>query len=149
MLKLHAKPFAEGRSRFSDRIPEGSDLTAKVYVRVRFERGRDVLAQLDTGAAWSVLDPAMLRLLGPSLDWLEPARLGTRFGSLAGHLVRTPVTFLADEGPSITLPGTFFVSEHWPIGLTFLGYSGLLDSMRFALDPQANDFYFGLPAESW
>jgi len=27
--------------------------------------------------------------------------------------------------------------------LTFLGYSGLLDRIRFALDPQANDFYFG------
>ena len=25
----------------------------------------------------------------------------------------------------------------------------ILDSLRFAVDPQANDFYFGLPAESW
>lgn len=28
--------------------------------------------------------------------------------------------------------------------LTFLGYSGPLDGIRFALDPQANDFYFGV-----
>jgi hypothetical protein len=145
LIRLGDVRFSQGRSTFADRVAGVDEVTAKIYVRVRFEKGRDVLAQLDTGAAWSVLDPAMLRFLGSSVDWLEPARLGTRFGSLKGHLVRTPVTFLADEGPSITLPGTFFVSEHWPSGLTFLGYSGLLDSIRFALDPQANDFYFGLP----
>lgn len=145
MLKLHGRGFAEGRSRFSDRVPEGSDPTAKIYVKVRFETGTDVLAQLDTGSAWSVLDPSMLKFLGSSLDWLERARLSTRVGTLQGHLVRTPITLLADEGESITVPATFFVSEHWRIGLTFLGYSGLLDSIRFALDPQANDFYFGLP----
>jgi len=27
--------------------------------------------------------------------------------------------------------------------VSFLGYSGLLSNIRFALDPQANDFYFG------
>ncbi len=34
-------------------------------------------------------------------------------------------------------------SSDWPPGKTFLGYSGLLDSIRFALDPQRNHFYFG------
>lgn len=54
----------------------------------------------------------------------------------------------ADHAPGfreLTTVGTFFVSQDWPSGLTFLGYSGLLDSIRFALDPQANHFYFGLP----
>jgi hypothetical protein len=26
---------------------------------------------------------------------------------------------------------------------TFLGYSGLLERIRFAVDPQQNNFYFG------
>jgi hypothetical protein len=69
----------------------------------------------------------------------------TPLGVIHGHLVRVPFTLPADEGEDLALTGTFLVSDDWPSGLTFLGYSGLLDSIRFALDPQANDFYFGLP----
>ena len=61
---------------------------------------------------------------------------------MEGHLVRIPIRFLADEGESYNTEGTFFISPDWP-GCTFLGYSGLLDSLRFAFDPQANHFYFG------
>jgi hypothetical protein len=50
---------------------------------------------------------------------------------------------LAEIGESYDTEGTFFISPDWPAGRTFLGYSGLLDSIRFALDPQANHFYFG------
>jgi hypothetical protein len=52
------------------------------------------------------------------------------------------ITFLSDQGDPLDTYGTFFVSPDWP-GHTFLGYSGLLDSIRFALDPQVNHFYFG------
>jgi hypothetical protein len=69
----------------------------------------------------------------------------TPFGTIQGHLVRVPLILPADEGEDLALTGTFLISEDWPSGLTFLGYSGLLDSIRFALDPQANNFYFGLP----
>ena len=34
--------------------------------------------------------------------------------------------------------GTIFVSPDWPEGLSFLGYTGLLDSIRFAFDPPKN-----------
>ena len=73
----------------------------------------------------------------------ELTRLSSRFGTLEGYLVRLPITFLADEGESLATEGTFFVSTDWPLSVSFLGYSGLLDSIRFALDPQANHFYFG------
>ena len=149
MLRLAEELFTRGRSKFSDHAPGIWELTAKVYVRVQIGHGRPLLAQLDTGAAWSVLDPAVARGLGSSLEWLDPAIMATRFGPLSGRLAQAPVTFPAEEGEPLTMLGTFFVSEDWPSGLTFLGYSGLLDAMRFALDPQANDFYFGLPAESW
>jgi hypothetical protein len=71
--------------------------------------------------------------------------MSTRFGLLSGQLARAPITLHADEGESVTFVGTFFVSEDWPISMSFLGYSGLLEMVRFALDPQSNDFYFGLP----
>ncbi|HEX3131925.1 MAG TPA: aspartyl protease family protein [Thermoanaerobaculia bacterium] len=147
MLRLGREVFTTGRSRFADHSPAARDSSAKIYVRVAFEEGREVLAQLDTGAAWSVLAPDLARLLGLSSLAGDPARMRTPLGLMEGQLVRIPFILQADEGESLRFDGTFFVSEDWPDGMTFLGYSGLLDSVRFAVDPQANHFYFGLPAE--
>lgn len=69
--------------------------------------------------------------------------MNTWFGRKVGSLVRVPFTLLADEGEELVSEGLFFVTPDWPEGMTFLGYSGLLDSIRFALDPQVNDFFFG------
>jgi len=118
-------------------------------VRVKFENSIEVYAQLDTGAAWSVMAPDLAERIGLSLDEGDPARMLTPLGLLEGRLVRVPFSFPADEGDHLLIAGTFLISADWPSGATFLGYSGLLDSIRFALDPQANNFYFGLPAESW
>ena len=101
------------------------------------------LAQVDTGAAWSVLAPDVAEAAQISVASGDPTRLSTRFGIKDGHLVRASLTFEADEGDPLVTEATFFVAQDWPEGMTFLGYSGLLDSMRFALDPQANHFYFG------
>ena len=144
MLRLRSLPFTSGRSKFADHTREALDKTAKVHVKVEFP-GLDsfVLAQLDTGAAWSVLPPDIARRMEvPSLAG-QPTILNTWLGRKAGYLVRLPFTFLADEGDDVMTEGTFFLTPDWPEGLTFLGYSGLLDSIRFALDPQVNDFYFG------
>ena len=145
MLRLEGAHFTSGRSKFSDQLPGSSEFTAKVYVKVQFGEAEPILAQLDTGAAWSILDIASTQLLGSSLERLGLMRISTRFGTLNGYLAHAPITFPADDGQSLTVTGTFFVSEDWPLPLSFIGYSGLLDSIRFALDPQANDFYFGLP----
>jgi len=144
VLRLRANHFTSGRSLFVDHIPGALDRTAKIYVKIGFE-GLDntVLAQIDTGAAWSVLPPNIFRKLNLPLESGDPALLQTWLGRRQGRLVRVPFTFLADEGEPLRTEGTFFVSPDWPEGLTFLGYSGLLDSIRFALDPQVNDFYFG------
>lgn len=135
----------QGRSRFSDQAPGILENTAKIYVRVLVGHGRPILAQLDTGSAWSVLAPDVAQEVGSLLDPLGSASLSTRFGLLSGQLARAPITLHADEGESLSFVGTFFVSEDWPISMSFLGYSGLLEAIRFALDPQSNDFYFGLP----
>lgn len=66
-------------------------------------------------------------------------------GIQQGYLVRASLVFVAEQGESLYTEGTFFIAQDWPERLVFLGYSGLLDSIRFALDPQQNDFYFGLP----
>jgi predicted aspartyl protease len=146
MFKLGSLDFSCGRSLFRDALTEAPEPTAKIFVKINLE-GRHasdgLYAQLDTGAAWSVLDPVVADGLG-LLDLDGPRiRLDTRYGRLEGTLERLLVTFLADDGIALDKYGTFFISPDWPPGRTFLGYSGLLDGMRFAVDPQVNHFYFG------
>jgi hypothetical protein len=133
--------FVQGRSKFVDRAGS-TEPTAKVYVRVLLAN-LPYLAQLDTGAAWSVLAAGVAKDLGIVGHIGDRVQLSSRFGTYNGYLVRLPLTFVADEGESLATDGTFFVSDDWPSPVTSLGYSGLLDSIRFALDPQANHFYFG------
>jgi len=47
--------FASGRSRYLDKDPGRPSETSSVHVQVEFD-GVRVLAMLDTGAAWSVLN---------------------------------------------------------------------------------------------
>jgi hypothetical protein len=144
VLKLDGRPFTSSRSKYSDHVPQRLEPTAKIYVRISFEgMDRVVTAQLDTGAAWSILGSETAERLGLFSEPGETVRLLTSFGIKEGVLVRVPLKIVADEGESLDVTGTFFVAPDWPEGLTFLGYSGLLDSFRFALDPQVNDFYFG------
>ena len=81
-----------------------------------------------------------------ALDWLqlegEPKVISTRVGPVKGHLVRVPIALAADEGESVELDATVFVSSAWTHG-TFLGYLGFLERLRFALDPQDYSFFFG------
>ncbi len=59
-----------------------------------------------------------------------------------GALYRVPVKLLADEGEPLQMEATVFLSPDWQ-GPNFIGYEGLLQRIRFAVDPQANQFYFG------
>jgi hypothetical protein len=146
MLKLGGVAFTQGRAIFLDHQRGWPEATAKIYIRLLVgDLELVVNAQIDTGAAWSVLDPLIARSLGLLDRGTDgnPTIIDTRFGRMTGHLARIPIRFLAEDGESYDTVGTFFVSPDWPPGRTFLGYSGLLDSIRFALDPQANHFYFG------
>ena len=143
MLILNGEPFTSGRSRFLDRHPRFPEPSAKVYVQVEFAGLEGTwIAQVDTGAAYSILEvhvASALGLLGFQGPW---TRLSTRLGVLDGQLICLPVTLVADEGESLDLDAQFFVSSEWRGG-TFLGYTGLLEWLRIALDSPANLFYFG------
>jgi len=144
MLKMSdGRLFAEGRVRFLDEIPEREKGTAKIYVKIEpGDIGLTILAQVDTGAAWSILTPEVAEEMSLLDEQGEPIRLSSRFGTIDGHLKRTKIIILADEGDSVEVAATVFVSKMWPAG-NFLGYGGLLERVRFAVDPQQNFFYFG------
>ena len=147
LFRADGTGFALGRSRFFDGSEGHFEQTAKIFVRIEpAALGAVVLAQLDTAAPWLVLntDVAEMRSLfdgeGPEVT------LSTRRGTVTGRLEQTMVSILADEGDSLEFPATVFASRDWTGG-TFLGYSGFLERIRFAVDPQENFFYFG-PAQT-
>lgn len=133
--------FATGKSRYHDEAPGISTETASVHVQVEFD-GVRVLAMLDTGAVWSVLNAE----LAANLDLFDrdgPAQtISTRIGTIQGKLVRTMTTLVAEDGDSVDVDSTVFVSPDWPAG-NFIGYTGLLEQIRFAVDPGTNAFLFG------
>jgi hypothetical protein len=143
MLTLQGERFTSGRSRFADEHPRFPEPTAKVFVKIRFpDVKRMQIAQVDTGAAYSILESETASQMGLMDLEGERTKVSTRFGLLSGLLTWVPLTLVADEGASLDLVATFFVSHHWRGG-TFLGYTGLLERLRIALDSPANLFYFG------
>ena|SRR5215213_6346430 len=145
MLKLNGQDFTIGSAKFLDEGEDFREATPKVFVRIEFpelESWSRTFAQLDTGAAWSLLKRDLAEALGVIDGMGELVRMRTATGLLQGRLERVPLVLIADEGTSLTLQATFFVSRHWHGG-TFLGYSGLIDRLRIGLDCPRNLFYFG------
>ncbi len=142
MLTRNGLPFTTGSADFRDKIPGSREATSKVYVtfRLPFLPG-EFVAQLDTGAAWSILSREVAEAAEVAFG-LPDLTIATRLGDIRGHHVRLPMALRAEEGNDLELEATFFVSRDWP-GDNFLGYSGLLEHIRFALDAPANRFHFG------
>ena len=143
MLTLDGAIFTSGRSKFRDYAPVAQEPTAKIFVKVEFPLiDTTLLAQVDTGAAYSTLETEVAEALDILNGDGQPLTLDTRLGRVRGKLERVSITLVADEGRSLDLEAMFFVSREWR-GKTFLGYTGLLDKLRIALDSPANQFYFG------
>lgn len=145
MLRLSSDgtAFATGRTRFLDEDPLAGEGTAKIYVKVEpGDLGLPILAQVDTGAPWSILGTDIAEAMDLLDGQGEPVGLSTRLGRIEGQLKRAKITILADEGESVEIEATVFVSTEWTAG-SFLGYVGTLERVRFAVDPQQNFFYFG------
>jgi hypothetical protein len=143
MLKLGEASFTTGRAKFHDQAPGSHESTAKIYVTVRFqELEGDSLAQLDTGAPWSILRSDIAEMLELLDGDGQVTTVRTHQGDVKGRLEHIPLTLVADEGLSLEVDATFLVSKEW-LGGTFLGYTGMLEKIRIALDPRYNLFYFG------
>jgi hypothetical protein len=131
--------FFVGQEALSGRLP--------VAVRCRLGSQKPVVALLDTAAAWSVIDGSTAELLEGHLEDLEsPIRLSTRHGPQDGKLHRLEVELLADPdaGSDLSVDATVLVIPEWP-GPVVLGFHGLLEHVRFALDPDDDRpiFHFG------
>jgi hypothetical protein len=68
--------------------------------------------------------------------------VSTRNGICAGSLRRIDLSLVADERQSLEVNATVFVSRQWD-GPNFIGWNGLLERIRFAVDPSPSHFYHG------
>src|SRR5215213_511889 len=67
MLKLNGQDFTIGSAKFLDEGEDFREATPKVFVRIEFpelESWSRTFAQLDTGAAWSLLKRDLAEALG-------------------------------------------------------------------------------------
>jgi hypothetical protein len=135
--------------RYSARAPYLADFRAgphRLVIAVACQlETLSVFALLDTAADWCVLPPEVATALGFSLE-PDPAfpPYSTRHGLLAGRQERMPILLLPEEGGSLEIDATWFISPDWP-GPIVLGWKGCLERLRFALDPTPGEerFYFG------
>jgi hypothetical protein len=143
---LFASGFAVGATRYLDRYLGQDDtrivLIASLAGRVTIE------AIVDTGAPWCVLDPGLVDLIADLIvDEVPVAALAIRGVVYTGRLVRVRLGIQVDIGESREIEVTAFVptlepDEQWPLP-NFLGLSGFLERIRFAVDPAESTFYFG------
>jgi hypothetical protein len=137
------EPWAGSSARY--RIATGDEGTRLTVVVSCVIEGLpfEIDALLDTGAAWSIVG-------GDLADRLE-ARLGaggltmimsTRIGRVRGTLHERDVLLVAEHGESLSVSAQMLVAPGWD-GPVILGYQGLLERMRFALDPGVG------PEDAW
>jgi hypothetical protein len=104
---------------------------------------KPVFAVVDTAAPWCIFEPRVAKTLAENFLLLEPrAVLSTRLGLIHGALYRGLIAIPAEEANSLEVDATVFLSPEWR-GPNFIGYQGLLQRIRFAVDPEVNLFYFG------
>jgi hypothetical protein len=139
--------FAAGMLTYTDRF--GRDPNTRIVVPVTFEHIIITTAVLDTGAPWCVLNPeeAVALNLNERVDCgTSGTPLRLRGMSYHGRLCRIPVSLNAERGKGMTVEATVFVptltpGESW-LHPNFLGLDGLLNRLRFAIDPEQNHFFF-------
>jgi hypothetical protein len=99
-------------------------------------------ALVDTAAQWCMLPETVAGGIEYAVsDEESDARVHTRFGTVAGRLVRIPTRLRAQEGRDLEIEATWFISDEW-LGPPVIGWKGCLERLRFALDPSDESFYF-------
>jgi hypothetical protein len=120
MLLLSGDVFASGRCKYFDDLPERREKTAKIYLEIVLrEVEYPMLAQLDTGAAYSVLDREVAEAAHLFGAAGELTKIRTRVGDFQGNLVKVSTKLVAEISESLELDVTFF--GHKPFFLWRVG----------------------------
>ena len=100
---------------------------------------------MDTGAEFCILGPEEAAKIDISYFSQGSRLIGG--GDYDGRYGHTSARLEADEGESVELNMTVWVprlryGQVWPHP-NLIGLTGFLEKVRFAVDPEYNQFYFG------
>lgn len=142
--------FAQGAVRYSDHYLD--EPQNRIVISVQLENSKFVIPVIvDTGAPWPILNPEIADEIGidykSEQEW--PTAMWIRGQRYEGWLCRITISLVAEEGcgSTLELEATVFIpkmisDDRWQHP-NFLGLDGLLNRIRFAVDPSNNLFYFG------
>lgn len=138
--------FIQGMVRYSDAYPDNPG--SRIVVGVTLGNGVSLThAIIDTGAPWCIFGPKWVEAVG--IDYqqnFQERPFWVRGDKYQGWLCRMAIGLEAEKGESLTVDATVFVpkleDQEWRHP-NFIGLSGFLERIRFAIDPDNNYFYFG------
>ena len=147
MLNLNGQSFAPNSASYyeEDTSLESDQTSIHVQIIIQGDIEIATLARLDPATPWVVLNAELTKTLGLGANGPD-VHLQTAAGRMTGTLERYPIVLVAQKGQSLEIDATLFVCNEWRRG-NFLGYTGLLERIRFAIDPASRLFYFGSASE--
>lgn len=144
---LFASEFATGAAEYRDAYV--GDSAARLVLAVSINDGEFVDVIVDTGSPWCILNPETAKAsnIFDTAILVENSIWEVRGISYSVAVTRTTISIPAEFGDDLPIDATVYI-PHGYLGViyagpNFLGLSGFLDRMRFAVDPVANVFYFG------
>lgn len=140
-------PFSTGKTSCEIRpIPGIRQDANRILIPVAIE-GIFIRAVVDTGGVYLIVEPDIAEDLGlDPQDSIRSETVTIRGNRIIGHLHRVSMRVQAEEGEDLIQEVTAFIpdatAEEWGDIPTFLGLTGCLEFLRFAVDPNENQFYF-------
>jgi len=138
--------FATGAIRYQYQPATLGEATNRIFLRVEIA-GYPIEAVVDTGAPYVILAPTVARIIElNSASAIARERMLIRGMRLDGNIYRFNMKLLATFGNDLDVQATIFVpdsEEYWGNFPSFIGFGGLLERVRFAIDPSTDMFYFG------
>jgi len=146
MLILNGEEFASGFATYFEEDPflESKQTSIHVSIVLNGDVSIPAFARLDPATPWVVLNSELNKQLGLRATSTE-IELQTAAGLMKGSLERFPIILQAEQGDALEIDATLFVCDDWQRE-NFLGYSGFIERIRFAVDPFSKKFYFGAPS---
>lgn len=142
--------FAVGSLKYSDHYSEQSSQN-HIVIPLTFvqDNSLHIRAILDTAAKWCIIDPNIAKewekLFFNRYDSNESVNI--RGTPLKGSIAHAQIILRATNGDDLILDARFFIpqlapNQDWLLP-NFIGLDGMLNCMRFAIDPAENAIYFG------
>jgi hypothetical protein len=140
--------FAIGWTSYEDCYP-GDEANARIVLTATIAGNPPIQMIVDTGSAWCILDPELATEWGlmSAILYSTTKEIIIRGFPVPGSFLRAPIVLQATNGQELEVEATFFIpkldpGQKWGAP-NFIGLSGFLNYIRFAIDAQENAFYFG------